>query len=61
MKKSKEKFLQWLAAGLSIYIFILLTLYVLGIANHLLFWISIILLALFAYRVLPSLREKVKE
>jgi hypothetical protein len=62
--EKKEKYaigLKVIAIILSLYLFVNLTLYVMGKIPHLFFWGVLIFIALFNFKIVPKLKKRIAE
>jgi hypothetical protein len=62
--EKKEKYaigLKIIAIILTLYLFVNLTLYVLGKVPHIIFWGVLIFTAIFNYKLLPKLNKRINE
>jgi hypothetical protein len=59
-KDKKLLILKIVGAFLSIYLLVNLFIYVIGRINHFTFWVSLIVVWLLSWKVVPSLRKKIE-
>lgn len=59
-KKNKLKILQTIAWILTAYLLVNLYIYVTGKINHFIFWVSLIVIAIISWKVIPTLKRKIE-